>query len=94
MTKIDFLITYDIACPKRLRKIAKTLEMYAYRIQKSIFFLPKATLTDMKNLTLKLESTINKNQDDLRVYQVNINNSLFLFSGIDLININLLKELQ
>lgn len=35
--KRDFLVLYDIADPKRLRKVAKFLESEGVRVQKSLF---------------------------------------------------------
>ncbi len=35
--KQNFLIMYDINDPKRLRKVAKYLEGYAYRVQLSVY---------------------------------------------------------
>ena len=39
MKRFDFLVCYDIADAKRLRKVAKLLEKEAIRIQKSQFFM-------------------------------------------------------
>ena len=35
--KRNYLIMYDITDPKRLKKVAKYLEGYAYRVQLSVF---------------------------------------------------------
>ena len=32
-----YLLAYDIACPKRLRRVARLMERQALRIQKSVF---------------------------------------------------------
>lgn len=32
-----FLIAYDIADPRRLRRVARTMEQHAIRVQKSVF---------------------------------------------------------
>ena len=34
---MSFLVAYDIADPKRLRRVARLLERYALRCQKSVF---------------------------------------------------------
>ena len=34
---MKFIIAYDIANPRRLRKVAKRLEQCAVRVQKSVF---------------------------------------------------------
>lgn len=38
--RIRYLVSYDIANPKRLRKVAKTLESYGTRLQYSVFECP------------------------------------------------------
>jgi CRISPR-associated protein Cas2 len=84
MPKIDFVIAYDIANPKRLRKVARVLESTSIRIQKSIFFYPNASKDDITKLCEKLETIINKEEDDIRIYNVNKKNSISLKSAIDL----------
>ena len=39
----NWIILYDIADPKRLSKVAKVLESYAKRVQKSVFELNAST---------------------------------------------------
>ena len=34
---IFFLVAYDISSPKRLRKVAKLMELYGTRVQRSVF---------------------------------------------------------
>jgi CRISPR-associated protein Cas2 len=89
MTQHDFVISYDIADIKRLRKIAKCLEKNAFRIQKSVFFYPQATQADIFALVDELEEIIDQEEDDIRIYHVDVNNSIALESGIDLTNFNL-----
>ena len=45
-----YVIAYDIRDEKRLIKVAKTMESYGVRVQKSIF---EAALTEQKLRTLK-----------------------------------------
>lgn len=92
MRKNNFIITYDISSDKRLRKIAKTLEHYTFRIQKSIFYYPDATKTDIKSLIEKLLSIADKELDDIRIYQIDLKNSFALFSGLDIKNITVKKD--
>lgn len=84
MHKHNFVICYDIANIKRLAKIAKELEKDAFRIQKSIFFYPKATSSEIKDLVNRLLELIDEEEDDVRIYKVDVKNSIFLASGIDL----------
>jgi len=57
-TRRRYLVSYDIANAKRLRKVAKTLESYGTRLQFSVFECPlddmrlnqaKAALADIIN---------------------------------------------
>jgi len=78
MTKKDYLICYDISDKavenikgtKRLSKVAKYLEKVSFRIQYSIFLLPKATKTELQNIMDELKEMISKEQDDLRIYTI------------------------
>ncbi|MEX2381587.1 MAG: CRISPR-associated endonuclease Cas2 [Opitutales bacterium] len=38
--RIRYLVSYDIANPKRLRQVAKTVEAYGTRLQYSVFECP------------------------------------------------------
>ncbi|WCN08274.1 CRISPR-associated endonuclease Cas2 [Marinomonas mediterranea] len=67
------LITYDIAEPKRLRRIAKTLESYGERMQKSVFecgLTPDA----LKSLTFKLERCIDPSEDSILIQPIHQHN--------------------
>jgi len=84
MKRFDFVIGYDISSVKRLRKVAKLLEVVAIRIQYSVFIYPKVTKEELKELIDKLLEIIDKESDDIRIYQINIKHSLNLKSAIDL----------
>jgi len=90
MHRHDFVISYDIANKKRLPKVARCLEKYAFRIQKSIFFYPKASQYDIVELVEKLNDIIDQGMDDVRIYQVDIKNSHAWLSAIDLQHINVI----
>ncbi|MBF0240240.1 MAG: CRISPR-associated endonuclease Cas2 [SAR324 cluster bacterium] len=47
-----FLIVYDIADEKRLHKIAKIMENYGVRVQKSVF---EAALSEISKRNLKID---------------------------------------
>ncbi len=83
MKRYDFLICYDIADNKRLQKIAKTLEKEAIRIQFSVFLFPKASKEELFALLDKILKIYDKNQDDIRVYNIK-NSGIHLASGINL----------
>ena len=52
MARIRYLVSYDIAHPKRLRMVAKTCESYGSRIQHSVFECP---LDELRLQTLRAE---------------------------------------
>jgi len=84
MKYLDFLVCYDIADEKRLKKIAKYMEKNSTRIQNSVFLYPKVTKERLLNLVEKLQKLINHDEDDVRIYLVDIKHSLRLKSGLDL----------
>lgn len=90
MKRFSFLICYDIASPQRLRRIAKTLENCAIRIQKSIFYGMDMSKKELSALVLALEEIIDEKEDDIRIYKVDKHHSLHLNSGVDLMQPNLL----
>lgn len=90
MIKHDFVVCYDIADVKRLRKISKCMEKKAFRIQKSLFFYPKASQSNIFELVDELNEILDENEDDIRIYHVDVKNSIALQSGIDLKNFNLI----
>ena len=62
-----YFICYDIANPKRLRKVAKTLENFGLRIQYSFFQceMEKSQMELVRNELLKI---MHKKEDSLRIY--------------------------
>lgn len=52
MSRKHYLISYDISDPKRLRRVARIMEGYGYRIQFSVFQCP---LDDLRLEQLKAE---------------------------------------
>ncbi len=64
------VIAYDICNAKRLRKVAKTCELYGKRIEKSVFEvnLPEDLYQKFWRELLEL---IDENEDSLVVYHVN-----------------------
>ena len=50
MSRIRYLVSYDISDPKRLRKVARSLEGFGTRLQYSVFECP---LDDLRLAKLK-----------------------------------------
>ncbi|MEA3227612.1 MAG: CRISPR-associated endonuclease Cas2 [Campylobacterota bacterium] len=90
MKKFNFLICYDISDSKRLSKVAKILEKESIRIQKSIFYYMNGTKEEIQNIVKKLESLINSEEDDVRIYKINISGSINLKSAVNLKQPNLI----
>jgi len=63
------LIVYDIREAKRLRKVEKIIESYAYRVQKSVFesYCSDATILQLK---LRLENVIELEEDFILFFEV------------------------
>jgi len=62
-----YFISYDITNPKRLVKVAKTLENFGIRIQFS-FFECEMEKQEMEILRNSLLDLMNMKEDSLRVY--------------------------
>jgi CRISPR-associated protein Cas2 len=52
MSRIRYLVSYDISDPKRLRQVARSLEGFGVRLQYSVFECP---LDDLRLAKLKAE---------------------------------------
>jgi len=64
---MDLLVAYDISDVKRLRRVAKIMEDYGKRVQKSIFevSLSPAVFKEMK---FKIDSTIEHDEDGVKYF--------------------------
>lgn len=60
----SYLVCYDIANPKRLRKVAHTCEDFGYRKQFSVF-LVRVNATDFVRLRARLYDIIDLNNDQV-----------------------------
>ena len=64
-----YLLAYDIADPRRLREVHRTVRQYGMPLQYSVFIVP-GTAADIDALVAILESIIEPSQDDIRIYPV------------------------
>lgn len=64
MSRTRFLVCYDIAHPKRLRRVAKALEEYGSRLQYSVFECPldKQRLAEVK---AKISEVLHHEEDQV-----------------------------
>jgi CRISPR-associated protein Cas2 len=61
------LLAYDIADPKRLTRVHRTVRGYGMPLQYSVFLVP-GTAATIDALLTKLEAIIEPALDDIRVY--------------------------
>ncbi|GGG15705.1 hypothetical protein GCM10010964_00010 [Caldovatus sediminis] len=73
-----WLIGYDIASPRRLRRVARLLEKHAYRLQYSLF-VGCWTTAELDALWAGLEALIHPRRDDVRAWPVAENAELELW---------------
>ena len=85
MRRYDFIIAYDIADVKRLRKIARVIEKQAMRIQYSVYIFYDATHQELTALLNSVTKIYNEKYDDIRVYKVK-NRGLHFRAAVDLNN--------
>lgn len=64
MSRIRYLISYDICHPKRLRKVARTLEGFGARLQYSVFECPLDDLR-LEKLKAELHDLLNHDEDQI-----------------------------
>ena len=69
MSLLRYLVSYDICHPKRLRRVAKTLEGFGVRLQYSVF---ECALDEMRLAQLKAELHPILNHDDDQVLFVSL----------------------
>lgn len=64
---VNHLLAYDIACPKRLRKVHRVMKENGVPLQYSVFML-QMTNRQLNALLDELRRIINEREDDIRVY--------------------------
>ena len=64
---MEMIVAYDIADPKRLRRVAKVMEDYGTRVQKSIFevSVKASVFREMKG---RIEQTIAPAEDGVKYF--------------------------
>lgn len=67
-----YLVSYDIRCPKRLRKVHALCSRKALRIQYSVFEA-QITLADLRQLQEQIRKLIDEDEDDVRIYGLHEN---------------------
>ena len=67
MTEGFYLIAYDIADEKRLKRVAKKMESYGARVQKSIFEAALAS-ADLQRLQEEILDLIDTEEDGVKFF--------------------------
>lgn len=63
----DYIICYDIACPRRLARIHRHLKKHAWPLQYSVFLFA-GTSHQMQHCLLQLQKLMDPRHDDIRAY--------------------------
>ena len=63
----DYLICYDIRCPRRLARIHRTLKRQAMPLQYSVFLF-SGPQRQLDSCLAELERLMNTHEDDIRAY--------------------------
>lgn len=66
MSRKHYLISYDIADPKRLRRVARIMEGYGYRVQYSVFQCPLDDLR-LEQLKADVAPVIHSDEDQVLI---------------------------
>ncbi len=64
MSRIRYLVSYDISHPKRLRRVARTMEGFGVRLQYSVFECPLDEIR-MAKLKAELHELLNHDEDQV-----------------------------
>ncbi|MDP3616430.1 MAG: CRISPR-associated endonuclease Cas2 [Rhodoferax sp.] len=65
----SWLVTYDIADPRRLARLFKYLKKQGVPVQYSVF-LVEASAAKMGNLIVQMAKMVDKEADDVRAYRL------------------------
>lgn len=69
MNRTRYLVSYDICNPRRLRRVAKVLEGYGWRLQFSVF---ECALDDLRLEAMKADLTEEINHDEDQIMFVSL----------------------
>lgn len=64
MARIRYLVSYDVSNPKRLRKVARSLEGFGTRLQYSVFECPLDDVR-LEKLKTELQDILNHDEDQV-----------------------------
>lgn len=76
--KIPWLLCYDIAEPRRLQRVHKTVSRHAIPLQYSVF-LAYGTKREMLSMIDAIDELIDKREDDVRAYPLSFSAQVHSF---------------
>ena len=79
----DYIISYDISNYKRLAKLARNLEKYAMRIQKSVYLYASVSRKELLDTIDMINAVIDNEADDVRIYRM-LDPGIALAKAVDL----------
>lgn len=79
----DYLVCYDISDEKRLRRVARSLEGRALRIQFSVFLAMDIRSGELYEEFESILQKIDINSDDFRIYKIK-DRGLRMGKGVDI----------
>lgn len=82
MKETDFVIAFDVSNVKRLRKLSREIERVAFRIQLSVFYI-RCNRKKLEEIIAIVYKHIELEEDDVRIYRVDLKKSLFLRNSED-----------
>lgn len=81
MARRRYLIAYDIANPRRLRRICKIMEGYAERLQYSVF-ISDLSLSELFQARAEIEGEMLMSEDSVAIVDLGeVADARFLFIG-------------
>ena len=76
--KLPWLLCYDIAEPRRLQRVHKTVSHHAIPLQYSVF-LSYGTKREMLSMIDAIDELIDKREDDVRAYPLSFAAQVYTF---------------
>ena len=64
-----YLVCYDIASPRRLRRVAGVMQSFGVRVQKSVFEC-ELSVKERVELESRARALLDENHDSLRIYRL------------------------
>ncbi|MGI0493611.1 CRISPR-associated endonuclease Cas2 [Alkalinema pantanalense CENA528] len=83
-----YVVTYDVVCDKRRRKVAALLEGYGVRVQYSVFecMLPVGKFEELKR---RLRGRVRVEEDSVRFYPMSghVRGQVEIWGGVPLVEV-------